>query len=249
MTSRLKKQIIFFDLGDTLIYFDGDWGDVLRRSTKRLWKFLCKSGYPINREQFKQDFSNRMRKYYLERNKDLKEYTSACVLLDYMNDLGYPNPDDMTIREAMNAMYSVSQEYWNLEIDTTPTLEWLQSNGYRLGLISNASDKDDVYSLLQQFKLTNFFEQIIISAEFGLRKPHKEIFQEGLSLFSCEPQDCFMVGDRLDMDILGAKQIGMTSIWISRRSIHKGNGHLYDVIPDYEIQSLEELKIILENEI
>jgi FMN phosphatase YigB (HAD superfamily) len=58
-----------------------------------------------------------------------------------------------------------------------------------------------------------------------------------------------MVGDRLDMDIMGAKQIGMKSVWISRRSIHKGDEHLYDVVPDYEIQSLEELKIILENEI
>jgi HAD superfamily hydrolase (TIGR01549 family) len=247
MTSLEKKPVIFFDFGDTLIYFDGNWDDVLRRSTKRLWKFLCKSGYPINREQFKQDFNNRMREYYLERDKSLKEYTSAGVLLDYMNDLGFSNLDDTFIREALNTMYSVSQEYWNLEIDTIPTLEWLQSNGYRIGLISNASDKDDVYSLLQQFNLTDYFEHIIISADFGLRKPHREIFQEGLSLFSCQPQDSFMVGDRLDMDILGAIQLGIRSVWISRRSIHKGNENLFGIRPDYEIQSLEELKIILSN--
>lgn len=247
MTSLEKKPVIFFDFGDTLIYFDGNWDDVLRRSTKRLWKFLCKSGYPINREQFKLDFNNRMREYYLERDKSLKEYTSAGVLLDYMNDLGFSNLDDTFIREALNTMYSVSQEYWNLEIDTIPTLEWLQSNGYRIGLISNASDKDDVYSLLQQFNLTDFFEHIIISADFGLRKPHREIFQEGLSLFSCQPQDSFMVGDRLDMDILGAIQLGIRSVWISRRSIHKGNENLFGIRPDYEIQSLEELKIILSN--
>jgi HAD superfamily hydrolase (TIGR01549 family) len=247
MTSLEKKPVIFFDFGDTLIYFDGNWDDVLRRSTKRLWKFLCKSGYPINREQFKLDFNNRMREYYLERDKSLKEYTSAGVLLDYMNDLGFSNLDDTFIREALNTMYSVSQEYWNLEIDTIPTLEWLQSNGYRIGLISNASDKDDVYSLLQQFNLTDYFEHIIISADFGLRKPHREIFQEGLSLFSCQPQDSFMVGDRLDMDILGAIQLGIRSVWISRRSIHKGNENLFGIRPDYEIQSLEELKIILSN--
>jgi HAD superfamily hydrolase (TIGR01549 family) len=164
-----------------------------------------------------------------------------------MNDLGFSNLDDTFIREALNTMYSVSQEYWNLEIDTIPTLEWLQSNGYRIGLISNASDKDDVYSLLQQFNLTDYFEHIIISADFGLRKPHREIFQEGLSLFSCQPQDSFMVGDRLDMDILGAIQLGIRSVWISRRSIHKGNENLFGIRPDYEIQSLEELKIILSN--
>ena len=248
MDINSKQQVIFFDLGDTLIYFGGDWNDILRRSIRRLWKSLIKAGYSLDPDQFSQDFSYRMRNYYIERNKNLVEHTSARVLMEYLIDSGYSNPDDSIIRNALSAMYSVSQECWNVEPDAILTLEWLKSKGYKIGLISNASDKEDVYTLLNQFNLIDFFEHIIISAEFGLRKPHKDIFQEGLTLFSANPENCFMVGDRLDMDILGAKKIGITSIWISRRSVHKGKEHLFDIVPDFEIQSLDLLMEILGSE-
>jgi FMN phosphatase YigB (HAD superfamily) len=80
-----------------------------------------------------------------------------------------------------------------------------------------------------------------------MRKPHREIFLEGLRLFQAEPQDCFMVGDRLDMDILGANQVNMPSIWITRRSIHKGTEFEFDVKPDYEIYALSEIKEIVKS--
>jgi HAD superfamily hydrolase (TIGR01549 family) len=239
--SHRNTRVIFFDLGDTLIYFDGDWSKVLQRSTKCLWKNLVAAGYPLNREQFSQDFSDRMRNYYVERNKSLVEYTSARVLRACLTDLGFPEPDTDIIRNALKSLYSVSQEFWNLEEDTLPTLDWLQEQDFRLGLISNASDVDDVYALLGKFDLTDYFEHIIISADFGKRKPHPEIFLEGMRLFQAEPQDCMMVGDRLDMDILGANQVNMSSIWITRRSIHKGTDYPFDVRPDYEINTLPEI--------
>jgi putative hydrolase of the HAD superfamily len=145
-------------------------------------------------------------------------------------------------------MYAVSQEYWNLEEDTMPILQWLQDHGFRIGLISNASDLEDVYSLLRKFDLTSCFEHTIISAEFGYRKPHRDIFMEGLQLFQAEPQYCFMVGDRLDMDILGANQMNITSIWITRRSIHKGVEQQFNVRPNYQISTLMEIKEILQSD-
>ncbi|PKO04908.1 MAG: hypothetical protein CVU41_15005 [Chloroflexi bacterium HGW-Chloroflexi-3] len=246
-SSHINSRVIFFDLGDTLIYFDGDWSKVLHRSTKCLWKNLIGAGYPLNREQFSQDFSDRMRNYYVERNKSLVENTSARVLRACLTDLGFSEPEPEIIRNALKVLYSVSQEFWKLEVDTLPTLHWLQEQDSRLGLISNASDVDDVYALLGKFDLTDYFEHIIISADFGMRKPHPEIFLEGLRLFQTEPQDCFMVGDRLDMDILGANKVNMSSIWITRRSIHKGKEYGFDVKPDYEIYALSEIKDIVKS--
>jgi HAD superfamily hydrolase (TIGR01662 family) len=243
--STTNEQVIFFDLGDTLIYFDGDWSKVLQRSTKNLWKSLAAAGYPLDREQFSQDFTSRMRNYYAERKKNLIEKTTAKILIDFLSDLGFAEPDDNTIKIALNAMYAVSQENWNLEADTLPIIDWLQKQRFRIGLISNASDLEDVCSLLSKFDLTNYFEHTIISAEFGLRKPHQGVFKEALQLFQAEPQNCFMVGDRLDMDILGANQMGITSIWITRRSKHKGIEHQFNVRPDYQISSLLEIKEIL----
>lgn len=246
-SSHLKARVIFFDLGDTLIFFDGDWTDVLQKSTKCLWKNLVSAGYPLNREQFSQDFSCRMRNYYAERNKSLVEYTSARILTECLTDLGFPEPNTDIIKNALKAMYSFSQKFWNLEEDTLPTLGWLLEQDFRLGLISNASDVDDVFTLLVKFDLTDYFEHIIISADFGFRKPHPKIFLEGLRLFQVKPQDCIMIGDRLDMDVLGANQVNMSSIWVTKRSIYKGTEYRFDVKPDYEIYALSEIKEILKS--
>ena len=245
--SPMNKQVIFFDLGDTLIYFDGDWSKVLQRSTKCLWKNLVGVGYPLNREQFSQDFSDRMRNYYSERNKSLIEKTSAKILNECLTDLGFPEPGAVVIKNALNEMYSVSQEFWNLEADTLQILHWLQNQNFGIGLISNASNTEDVFSLLEKFNLGSYFEHIIISAEFGYRKPHPDIFMEGLRLFQVKPENCFMVGDRLNMDVLGANQVNISSIWITRRSIHKGIENQFNVRPDYKIRTLMEIKDILQS--
>lgn len=236
-----KPKVIFFDFGDTLIYFDGNWAEVLQNSTKKLMNFLIKEGYSLNPEEFPQEFFKRMREYYLERNKTFIEYSSARVLSDYLMDLGFSIPQESLIKNAMQEMYSVSQKDWHLEEDAKNILDWLQKNDYRIGLISNASDTDDVYSLLEKFSLTNYFEKIVISAEFGWRKPHKKIFNHTMEMFNCDPENCVMVGDRLDMDIQGAKMVGIRSVWITRRSIHKEKLHQFDHKPDHQISNFGEL--------
>lgn len=240
-----KSKVVFFDLGDTLIYFTGNWPEVIRESTFGLWKKIVKSGFSLSYDQFSLNFSQRMRNYYLERNKNLQEYTSAQILEDCLRDFGYEIKDKKIITQAMTAMYSISQKYWMLEEETKPVLQWIRENGFRIGLISNASDKDDVYTLLKKHELTQFFEHIIISAEFGLRKPHKNIFLKALGLFNAQPSDCFMVGDRLDMDILGANQVGIHSIWITKRSAHKDIEDQFEEKPEFTIDSLTKIKDIL----
>jgi len=244
-SKRQSIQVIFFDLGDTLIYFNGDWKSVLQKSTESLWNYLVCAGYPLNQKQFSQDFSSRMKVYYSERNKNYIEYTSASVLKDCLVDLGFSTPGSGLIKNALDAMYSVSQEFWYLEEDAIPLLEWLYGLNYRIGLISNASDKDDVISLLNNFNLQLFFEHIIISAEFGLRKPHPQIFLEGLRRFNVEPEKCLMVGDRLDMDIQGANHVSIPSIWIKRRSIHTGNEDQFSAKPDFIVDTLLDIKEIV----
>lgn len=245
MDNLSKPRVIFFDLGDTLICFNGNWAEVLQKSTKKLMNFLISEGYSLDLKEFPGQFSKRMKEYYLERNKSYIEYTSACILSDYLNDLGFPTPKNQVIKNAMQEMYSVSQKSWKLEEDSLFILEWLQENDFQIGLISNASDSDDVYCLLESFNLTKYFEHIVISAEYGWRKPHKNIFIHTMQLFNAEPSSCLMIGDRLDMDIHGAKMAGIRSVWITRRSIHKDKLDQFETKPDYQISNLEELTKIL----
>lgn len=242
---HFQPHVVFFDLGNTLIYFDGNWSEVMEKSTKSLWNSLQESGITLLFDKFSKDFSLRMHNYYHQRIVDLVEQTSARILGECLAYFGFDKIQNQIIQKALQAMYLESQKYWFLETDTIETLSWIRQQGYKLGLISNASDKADVLTLLEQFNLTHYFEHLIISAEFGLRKPHPDIFHEGLRLFNAQPENCFMVGDRLDMDILGANRVGIPSIWISRRAFEQENTVHDEAKPVFSIKNLDDLKQIL----
>ncbi len=61
--------------------------------------------------------------------------------------------------------------------------------------------------------LEEFF--FVVSAGAGYEKPDPRIFQHALSLAEVEPAEAVFVGDRLDVDVGGAKAAGMRAIWFN----------------------------------
>lgn len=114
-------------------------------------------------------------------------------------------------------MYAVTQTNWFIEDDAIPTLQVLSKSNHRMGIISNGSDDLNTYELLEKAKLRSYFEFILSSAAFGKRKPYPVIFQAALDHFQIPPEQTVMVGDNYEADILGARQLGMNTIWITRR--------------------------------
>lgn len=241
MTNNKNIKVVLFDLGDTLIYFDADWHSVQRESSHALWQSLTDQDIAIEKQAFLDIFSTRMLDYYREREYTHIETTSARVLAAALTTLNITNYTDEIIANALDAMYAVSQRYWLLEHDTIQSLSWLQEQGYHIGLISNASDTNDVYALLDKHNLGGYFEQILISSQFGKRKPHPAIFEEALQFFGYVPENYMMVGDKLANDVLGANQIGMNSVWITRRANTVFNQQHAHIKPAFLIKNLDGL--------
>jgi len=86
------------------------------------------------------------------------------------------------------------------------------------------------------------FRYLIVSASAGYEKPDVRIFQDALSLAGVEPAEAVFVGDRLDVDIAGAKTAGMRAVWFN----HWG-GSLDGASPgpDAVIESFSELPGVL----
>jgi len=93
----------------------------------------------------------------------------------------------------------------------TQTVERL-SSAYKLGVITNGDGK------LQRFKwlqLNLGIELLVISAECGFEKPDRRIFEHACSLAGIEPREAVFVGDRLDIDVAGARAAGMRAVWFN----------------------------------
>lgn len=90
--------------------------------------------------------------------------------------------------------------------DMAATMLALHQRGYKLGLISNTTSSVEGYQLLADAGLTDLFSCVILSAEFGRRKPHPSLFIEAARRAGVQPQECVYVGDRPSRDLIGARQ-------------------------------------------
>lgn len=128
--------------------------------------------------------------------------------------------------------------------DAAEILEYLKRCGYRLGVIANqppgASER------LGNWGLLKYFEIAASSAELGVSKPDKEIFEKALSMAACEPADAVMAGDRLDNDIIPAKSLGMRTVWV-RKGLSMYQSHdLSQGKADHIVNNLSELRSIFD---
>ncbi|NPV86446.1 MAG: HAD family hydrolase [Anaerolineae bacterium] len=247
MTERFFDHV-FFDLGDTLIFFDGQLAEVTREASCSLARCLQKLGYPIEENTFVREFGERLRLYYREREADFIEDTTEYVLHSLLRGYGYRQIDPRHLRQALNEMYAVTENHWYAEQDAVPTLARLQNEGYHITLISNAADAQDVHRLVDKAGLRPYLELVLISAEVGIRKPHPRIFELALLYWRASPQRVVMVGDTLGADILGALNAGISSIWITRRASTPENNEQRSVIfPDATVKTLSEIPPLLRN--
>lgn len=212
---------VAFDLGSTLLHFNGDMVDVLEQSRQVLVEHLMQQGFALDREIFLQRFHQQQLLDHRQRRIDHRERPTATMLNGLMHALNAPRLSQSMMKEAMRHYYSISEGKWQPVEGMTRVVEQLAEAGYKLGVISNAGDVDNVQRLLNKADLQRWFDPIIVSAATLQRKPLRENFQRLLEVWDLPAGAVVMVGDSLDEDILGAKNVGMHQLWVRQ---HAGVG-------------------------
>ncbi len=115
-------------------------------------------------------------------------------------------------------------------------LEHLTGN-YELHIITNGFvDIQDIK--LKTSGLDKYFDQVIISGHTNYRKPDREIFLHAMSETNAQPETSIMIGDSLESDIRGAKNVPMDQVFFNP----KMTSHQEEVT--YEISNLLEMKAL-----
>ena len=153
-----------------------------------------------------------------------------------LEEIGRPN-DDLALH--FNDIY-LKHRFDDIELypDVLPALETFRHR-YTLGLISNGN------SYPERCGLDGVFRFVVFAQDHGVEKPDPEIYRIALQQAGCSPEQLLHVGDSLQNDVagaVGAAGTGIRCVWLNRNRMNNDTG----VIPDYEIESLQELHRILE---
>ena len=151
-------------------------------------------------------------------------YDTLCVL----------GIDDRRLGEAMAKGFieGISSKTY-LFPHAKELLEYLYPK-YPLHIITNGFEEVQ-YAKLKNSGMDRYFTSVITSEEARSKKPDAEIFNFALSKTGASANESIMVGDDLDVDIAGARQMGIDQLYVNHdRKIHSEPVTL-------EVYSLEEI--------
>jgi putative hydrolase of the HAD superfamily len=104
---------------------------------------------------------------------------------------------------------------------TYELLDFCKTKNLKIGIISNTGfNSPKVY---RDFFSKNdlFYDTISLSNELGTAKPHSRIFLDTLKNLNTYPENAIHIGDNPVADILGAINVGMEAILISKNNSKK----------------------------
>lgn len=233
-----RYRHLFFDLDHTLWDFEAN----SRQTLEELYSELQLAARGID------DF-DRFHKSYLAHNDRLWErYRNGYIKVDelrwkrmWLSLLDFKVADEPLARDMGIRFLDRLPTRQLLFPYTREVLLYLQGKGYTLHLITNGFEKTQ-HSKLEHAGLKGFFGEVITSEGSQSLKPHKEIFDYALARTGARLEESIMIGDSLEVDILGALNAGMDQVHVNHLS--REREALNGVFPTYTVFSLQELELI-----
>lgn len=218
-----RYKALLFDLCDTLVILDFPrlptvaLNGQLVRSTGGLVYEVLKDSHPhITFDEFYSVLNEITRQLHLIRDQELREVTSEQrfqKILERLHLDSAPGAERLLSRLISTHTDQIAR-IMEFPESHRHVLEACHEH-FQLGLISNFDHAPTVYRVLEREGVRDLFQEILISAEVGWRKPRREIFQIALDRMRLDPAEALFIGDSLEIDVAGAKQIGMDAVWLN----------------------------------
>jgi putative hydrolase of the HAD superfamily len=105
---------------------------------------------------------------------------------------------------------------------------------YRLGVVSNFKTHGGIETLLAAHGLAAYFEFILVSIDFGFRKPHHGIYNEAINRAKTPAQAILFIGDDPQNDVAVPGALGMQTLLFDRYGRHDGKHPVIRTFYDLE---------------
>ena len=196
-------EAVLFDWGDTLMRWEFDL-ELLAAGHDAGLRAIGRAPDPAVTERFREAY---LPKFFADGVIEEVEYPGEVRAL--LGECGIEVGDD-ELRAFLEAEHAAWAPARQLAATTHALLEVLRDRGLKLGLVSNAIDPPDLlHRDLERFGVAERLDVAVFSSEVGRRKPDPAIFRRALDALGVAPENALMVGDKVAIDIAGAKALGM----------------------------------------
>jgi len=213
-----KYKHVFFDLDRTLWDFEKNAQEAY---TEIYEKYNLRHRGVASIEAFTQSYlmHNDVLWALYRDGKIEKEYLRSRRFELTLIDFGI---EDFGLAEQIGMDYvTISPQKTNLFPNSIEILKYL-SGKYCLHIITNGFEEVQ-FKKLKNSKLDIYFNHVITSEEAGCKKPDSGIFEYAFQMTGAKPEESIMVGDDIEVDIVGAQNAGMDAIFFNPLKIsHNG---------------------------
>ena len=179
------------------------------------------------------------------RQRELKpeEIWGSFVLTDF----GLDEESVRSYAEELAHMWEVTHYHRALRPHVREMLEGLKDLGMKLGVISNTASLYQVFDILKEYGIRDYFQDVTLSSVTGYRKPNPNIFMVSLHQVQSDPAHCAYVGDTISRDVIGPIRMGFGATFhIDSYLTRLKDTHVSpDVKATYNIQDIYEVYTIL----
>lgn len=163
---------------------------------------------------------------------------------------------DLTLAVHAGQFFRIlSTDYVKLYEGVPKMLSMLREAGKKVYLLSNAQRIFTEYEM-HTLGIAQYFDDILISSEYGVKKPEKRFFQMLLDKHQIDVSKAIMIGNDGNSDIGGAKAVGLDTFYIHsnispelpEKEVEGENGqiHVEKIFPeaDFVLQEMDMEKVM-----
>lgn len=222
-------KAVIFDLDNTLVNFIA----MKKRAITAAVEAMIDAGL----EQPQDEIVQRIWQIYDERG-----YEHQTVFDDLLENM-FGKIDHKILASGIVAYRQAREASLVTYPHVSSTLIELTKKGFKLAVVTDAPTRE-AWLRLCYLKLHHVFDAVVTYEDTFKRKPDPAPFLKALSLLNVPARESLMIGDWAERDMLGAKQLGMITVFARY-------GDVFDTKEpgaDYEIHDIGELLNILEKE-
>jgi putative hydrolase of the HAD superfamily len=220
------KKAIIFDLYETLTDYETNWSDVPRASVmlgvdSKAWndQLLLHSADRL---------TGKLRDPFL-------------IVKQLAHNIDSAIPDELIREAALSRTKRYADALRNIPPENVETIIKLRQQNKKIALLSNADMME--CGGWENSPLAQLFDEVVFSCDAGFAKPDPNAYLYCMKKLGVVADDCLFVGDGGSNELVGAKNMGITSVFISGKIKHNQpqevNTRLLQA--DYHIEHIPDL--------